>query len=84
MAPPPAPLEVEKVLLAIDELRRWEARQAELAAGPRGTGASPGEIARVRQQILYYGGLLHDMKRRAHPDSVPRFIGRIGWAGRRP
>ncbi len=73
-----SPLEVEKVLLAIDELRRWEARQAELAAGPRGTAASPAELARVRQQILYYGGLLRDMKTRAHPDSVPRFMGRLG------
>jgi hypothetical protein len=78
MAARATPLEVDKVLLAIDEMRRWEERQAELSAGPRGSRAAPAELARVRQQIVYYGGLLKDMKTRAHPDSVPRFIGRIG------
>lgn len=77
MRPVQSPLDVEKVLLAIDELRRWEARRAELSRGAAGPEASPAELSRVRQQIVYYGGLLQDMKRRAHPDSVPRFIGRL-------
>ncbi|HEX9708742.1 MAG TPA: hypothetical protein VGB42_02025 [Candidatus Thermoplasmatota archaeon] len=76
-----SPLDVEKVLLAIDELRRWEERRAELSRGTGGPEPSPAEWARVRQQILYYGGLLQDMKRRAHPDSVPRFIGRLTGRG---
>jgi len=73
----PRPLEVEKVLLAIEELRRWEARRAELNLARR-SGAPPSaeEMTRVHQQIAYYDGLLQDMKRRAHPDSVPRFMGR--------
>lgn len=69
---------MDKVLLAIDELRRWEARREELAADPRGAAATAAEVARARKQVAYYGGLLQDMKRRAHPDSVPRFIGRVG------
>lgn len=78
MADKSPPLDVEKVILAIDELRRWEARRAELAADPRGGAANAAEVARARKQVAYYGGLLQDMKRHAHPDSVPRFIGRMG------
>jgi hypothetical protein len=69
-------LDVDKVLLAIEELRRWEQRALEMsksAARP-----SPEESARVRQQIAYYSGLLHDMKRRANPDSAPRLMRRFG------
>ena len=70
-------LEVEKVLLAIEELRRWEKRREELARSLPGE-ANPEEVARVRQQITYYDGLLQDMKRRAHPDTMPRFISQVG------
>jgi hypothetical protein len=67
-----------KVLLAIEELRRWEQRQREISgAYGSGVGASPQEVARVRQQITYYDGLLQDMKRRAHPDSMSRFMSRV-------
>ena len=70
-------LEVDKVLLAIEELRRWEKRRDELTRSGPGK-ASAEEIARVRQQITYYDGLLQDMKRRAHPDNMPRFISQVG------
>ena len=69
-------LDVEKVLMAIEELRRWELRAQELSRGPAsGNGA---ETLRVRQQIAYYSGLLQDMKRRANPDSAARLMGRFG------
>lgn len=69
-------LDVDKVLLAIDELRRWERRAKELG-DTGGARASPEEAARVRQQIAYYSGLLQDMKKRANPDSAPRLMGRF-------
>lgn len=71
-----AGLDVEKVLLAIEELRRWEQRAKEFKV-PGAVRASPEEVARVRQQISYYSGLLQDMKRRANPDSAPRVMGRL-------
>lgn len=71
-----ASLDVEKVLLAIEELRRWEHRAKELKV-PGAARANPEEVARVRQQISYYSGLLQDMKRRANPDSAPRVMGRL-------
>ena len=75
-----AGLDVTKVLLAIEELRRWEQRQQELVASMGGgAAASPEEVTRVRQQITYYDGLLHDMKRRAHPDTMSRFMSRITY-----
>jgi hypothetical protein len=68
------------VLLAIEELRRWEQRQNELVASlGAGAAAAPEEVARVRQQITYYDGLLHDMKRRAHPDTMSRFMSRVTY-----
>jgi hypothetical protein len=69
-------LDVEKVLLAIEELRRWQKRAEELR-GPAAARAAPEEVARVRQQVSYYSGLLQDMKRRANPDSAPRIIARF-------
>ena len=69
-------LEVDKVLLAIEELRRWEKRREELARNEAGKVTTE-ELARVRQQITYYDGLLQDMKRRAHPASMPRFINQV-------
>ena len=69
-------LDVDKVLLAIEELRRWEQRALEMSKG--GARVTPEETARVRQQIAYYSGLLQDMKRRANPDSAPRLMRRIG------
>ncbi len=71
-----AALDVDKVLLAIDELRRWERRAKELGE-TGGARAFPEETARVRQQISYYSGLLQDMKRRANPDSAPRVMARF-------
>lgn len=73
-------LDVEKILLAIEELRRWEERARSLEAS-QDIRPSAEETARVRQQISYYSGLLQDMKRRAHPDNVPRFMSQVG---RRP
>lgn len=73
-----AGFDVTKVLLAIEELRRWEQRQKEIVVAlGAGAAAAPEEAARVRQQITYYDGLLHDMKRRAHPDSMSRFMSRV-------
>lgn len=70
-------LDVDKVLLAIDELRRWQRRAKEISE-TGGARAFPEEAARVRQQISYYSGLLQDMKRRANPDSAPRVMARFG------
>ena len=69
-------LDVDKVLLAIEELRRWELRAQDIARG--GPAVSADEALRIRQQIAYYSGLLHDMKRRANPDSAARLMGRFG------
>lgn len=66
-------LDVDKVLLAIEELRRWEKRAREVKRGREGAE----ESARVREQIAYYSGLLQDMKRRANPDSASRIMGRL-------
>ena len=71
-----ASLDVDKVLMAIEELRRWEQRAAEMSRAS--SPASPEETLRVRQQIAYYSGLLQDMKRRANPDSAPRLMRRFG------
>ena len=68
-------LDVDKVLLAIEELRRWEQRAAEMSKAS--ARASLEETVRVRQQIAYYNGLLQDMKRRANPDSASRLLRRF-------
>lgn len=70
-----AALDVDKVLLAIEELRRWEQRAQEMSRAS--SRPSPQEAQRVRQQIAYYSGLLQDMKRRANPDSTSRLMGRL-------
>ena len=69
-------LDVDKVLMAIEELRRWELRAQEIARG--GPSSNADEALRIRQQIAYYSGLLQDMKRRANPDSAARLMGRLG------
>ncbi len=69
-------LEVDKVLMAIEELRRWERRAVELAHSG-GKQRNPTEYARVRQQITYYSGLLQDMKKRSNPESSTRLIRRL-------
>ncbi len=69
-------LDVDKVLMAIEELRRWELRAQELSRGHASENTD--ETLRVRQQIAYYSGLLQDMKRRANPDSAARLMGRFG------
>jgi hypothetical protein len=71
-----AVLEVDKVLMAIEELRRWEHRALELARFGR-KQRNPVEYARARQQVTYYSGLLQDMKRRSNPDSPSRLIRRL-------
>lgn len=68
-------LDVDKVLLAIEELRRWEKRAAEMSKASARTNLE--ETVRVRQQIAYYSGLLQDMKRRANPDSASRLLRRF-------
>ncbi len=68
--------DVEKVLLAIEELRRWERRAQELSLSG-GARTSPDEVARVRQQVAYYSGLLQDMKRRGNPDNASRTLRRF-------
>ena len=69
-------LDVDKVLLAIEELRRWEKRASDLSqAGAREN--NPEEYARARQQITYYSGLLQDMKKRSNPESATRLIARL-------
>jgi hypothetical protein len=71
-----AKLDIDKVLMAIEELRRWQRRALEMSRASGGGG--PEEAARVKQQIAYYEGLLQDMKRRANPDSAPRVMRRFG------
>ena len=69
-------LDVDKVLLAIEELRRWEKRANDLSqSGARQN--NPAEYARARQQITYYSGLLQDMKKRSNPESATRLIARL-------
>lgn len=68
-------LDVDKVLMAIEELRRWEARA--LAMSRAAALQNPEESVRVRQQIAYYSGLLQDMKRRANPDKASKLMARL-------
>jgi len=71
-------MEIEsRIVEALNELERWEAR-LERARQRRAHGdGNPDEIARTKEQIAHYRALLRDMKRQMHPSRLTQFLSRL-------
>ena len=52
----------DKILEALRELERWEARKMKVKERLEREEADPSEIERINEQIKHYQNLLKDMK----------------------
>ena len=68
----------EKILEALKELERWEARKEKVKARLARQDADISEIERINEQITHYRNLLSDMKSKMSSTDVTRTIVRTG------
>jgi len=68
----------DKILEALRELERWEARKLKVKERLEREEADPSEIERINEQIKHYQNLLKDMKAKMSSTDVTRTIVRSG------
>jgi len=68
----------DKILEALRELERWEARKLKVKERLEREEADPSEIERINEQIKHYQNLLKDMKAKMSSTDVIRTIIRSG------
>ena len=68
----------DKILEALKELERWEARKEKVKARLARQDADISEIERINEQITHYRNLLSDMKSKMSSTDVTRTIVRTG------
>ncbi len=68
----------DKILEALRELERWEARKLKVKERLEREEADPSEIERINEQIKHYQNLLKDMKAKMSSTDVTRTIIRSG------
>ena len=68
----------DKILEALKELERWEARKEKVKARLARQDADISEIERINEQITHYRNLLRDMKSKLSSTDVTRTIVRTG------
>ena len=68
----------DKILEALKELERWEARKDKVRFRLENGSADPSEMERIEEQISHYQSLLQDMKRKMASTDVSRTIARSG------
>ena len=68
----------EKILEALKELERWEARKEKVKVRLARQDADISEIERINEQITHYRNLLRDMKSTLSSTDVTRTIVRTG------
>ena len=68
----------DKILEALKELERWEARKEKVKARLARQDADISEIERINEQITHYHNLLRDMKSKMSSTDVTRTIVRTG------
>jgi len=68
----------DKILEALKELERWEARKVKVKARLARQDADISEIERINEQITHYRNLLRDMKSKMSSTDITRTIVRTG------
>ena len=68
----------DKIMEALKELERWEARKDKVKLRLENDSADPSEMERIEEQISHYQNLLQDMKRKMSSTDVSRTIARSG------
>ena len=68
----------DKILEALKELERWEARKEKVEVRLARQDADISEIERINEQITHYRNLLRDMKSTLSSTDVTRTIVRTG------
>ena len=68
----------DKILEALKELERWEARKEKVKMRLASQDADISEIERINEQITHYRNLLRDMKSKLSSTDVTRTIVRTG------
>jgi len=68
----------DKILEALKELERWEARKEKVEVRLARQDADISEIERINEQITHYRNLLRDMKSKMSSTDVTRTIVRTG------
>lgn len=72
-------MDAEKILLALQERRRWEEREFELKKEIKRTprrerGAKQEELGRIKVQVAYYDALERDMKKSVKPSKISHLL----------
>lgn len=70
-------MEIEsRIVEAINELERWEARLKRAHERRKRGDGTPDELARIKEQVAHYRALLRDMKRQMHPSRLTQLLSR--------
>ena len=65
-----------RIVAAITELERWEARREKARERRRRGEGTRDELRRIDEQIAHYRALLRDMKQDLHPGRLARTLAR--------
>ena len=68
----------DKILEVIKELESWQNREKKVKVRLEKDEADISELDRIKEQILHYESLLHDMKKEMSSTDVSRTIFRSG------
>ena len=68
----------DKILVALQELERWQNRKIKVKERLERDDADISELDRINEQIAHYEGLLQDMKKKMSSTDVSRTIFRSG------
>ena len=68
----------DKILVALQELERWQNRKIKVKERLERGDADISELDRIDEQITHYEGLLQDMKKKMSSTDVSRTIFRSG------